>query len=195
VSVEIGHPLEKQIFYQAEVVLGERSTHCELDSLDVDSLYPYPCSVSAAYERFLFHGPAFQGIESVYGVSERCISASLVPSSPARLLRATDTTQWLIDPVIVDSAFQLAILWARHNLGITVLPVRFSRFSRLAPLAGRRIRCNFVTQTKTNNQVFEANISFVDEEGSLLALLEGMEFSGSNSLNRLSGSKAEWHMT
>jgi acyl transferase domain-containing protein/NAD(P)H-dependent flavin oxidoreductase YrpB (nitropropane dioxygenase family) len=193
VRVEIAHPIEEEKFYQATVVLNERSAINDVSSQPVGLLHPFPWSVSAAYERFLFHGPVFQGIENIHGVSERCISASLVPSSPTRLLKESAAKQWLIDPVIVDGAFQLAILWARHHSDVTVLPVRFARFWRLAPFAGSRIRCNFIAQPNNGNQIFEAEISFLDEAGHLLALVEGMEFSGSTSLNRLSCSKAGLH--
>jgi acyl transferase domain-containing protein/NAD(P)H-dependent flavin oxidoreductase YrpB (nitropropane dioxygenase family)/NAD(P)-dependent dehydrogenase (short-subunit alcohol dehydrogenase family) len=194
VRVEISHPFKDAKFYQALVILGVASPTTELNPERVTALRPYPWSVSTAYEQFLFHGPVFRSIEDIHGVNERCISASLVPSSPPRLLRETAAKEWLIDPLVVDGAFQLAILWARQHSDVTVLPVGFDRFSRIAPLVGSRIICNLVTQPNDCNHVIEAEVSFLDDAGCLLAMIEGMEFSGSKSLNRLSDSKARLHI-
>jgi acyl transferase domain-containing protein/NAD(P)H-dependent flavin oxidoreductase YrpB (nitropropane dioxygenase family)/NAD(P)-dependent dehydrogenase (short-subunit alcohol dehydrogenase family) len=187
VKVEIQDPVEESKFYQATVVLGERIATAEFSPPSVEGLQPFPLAVSEAYEQLLFQGPVFRAIEDIHGVSERYISATLIGSSPCRLLKGTAAKQWLIDPVIVDGAFQMAILWARHHSDVTVLPVRFAVFRRFAPFAESRVRCGFQARLNNGNHLFEAQVSFLDEKGHWLALVEGMEFSGSKSLNRLSG--------
>jgi acyl transferase domain-containing protein/NAD(P)H-dependent flavin oxidoreductase YrpB (nitropropane dioxygenase family)/NADP-dependent 3-hydroxy acid dehydrogenase YdfG len=187
VRVEIQDQVDRSRFYDATVIMKERIAAAGHSAPSLDALRPFPLAVSDAYERLLFQGDVFHGIEDIHGVSESCISATLVASSPSRLLKGTAAKKWLIDPVIVDGAFQMAILWARHHSDITVLPVRFAEFRRFAPFAGSRVRCSFQAQRNKSNHLFEAQISFLDEEGNLLGLIEGMEFSGNKSLNRLSG--------
>jgi NAD(P)-dependent dehydrogenase (short-subunit alcohol dehydrogenase family) len=186
VNVVIKDPAEERTFYQAIVLLGKGPAKTSISSRPLDGLRPFPMSVQDGYERLLFHGPTLQGIAAVHGISDDRISATLLPSSPRSLLKGTTAEEWLIDPVIIDGAFQLAILWARLKSDITVLPVRYNSFLRFAPLAGSRILCNFQAQANNGDPVFEAQVSFLNPEGQLLGLLEHMEFSGSKSLNRLS---------
>jgi len=95
-------------------------------------------------------------------------------------------SEWLIDPVLVDCAFQLAILWARHQSGRTVLPTGFVDFWRYALSPRLPVRCEFQAQGNNGSPVVEARIAFLDETEKLLWLVEGAEFSGSSELNRLS---------
>jgi hypothetical protein len=98
--------------------------------------------------------------------------------------------RWVIDPVVVDSAFQLSILWARVHTNMTPLPAGFRSLRRFAPLAGRQIRCDFRVSASAGGHVLETHYAFVSPDGRLLALLEGMEFSCSQTLNRLAGHAA-----
>jgi NAD(P)-dependent dehydrogenase (short-subunit alcohol dehydrogenase family) len=195
IEVEIHDPEGRTRFYQATVVMGERIATASLKPPSLKGLRPFPLAVSDAYKQLLFQGPVFQGIEDIHGVNERSISATLLASSPSRLLKGTAAKQWLIDPVIMDGAFQMAILWARHCSDVTVLPVRFAEFRRFAPFAGSRVHCGFQAQPNNGNHLFEAQASFFDEKGDLLARLEGMEFSGNESFNRLSAGGPGEHAT
>jgi len=177
--------------YQTSIDLSNGFAEPGPSPFRLDGLQAFPLSLEAAYGQMLFHGPMLQAIVGIRGITHDGISATLAPSSPSKLLKKTAESGWLIDPVIVDGVFQMAILWARRQMDITVLPVRFSRLLLFGPLSGAEVRCDFKAHINNGNHAFEAQIAILNEKDQLLALIEGMEFSGSRSLNRLSGRTME----
>jgi NAD(P)-dependent dehydrogenase (short-subunit alcohol dehydrogenase family)/acyl carrier protein len=189
VDVTISEGLEKGHSYRATVLLNDHLRGAPQTDLlpPLGQLHPFQMSVAEAYERWLFHGPSLQGIASIEGINERGMLATLSPCAPARCLRRTDARAWLIDPVVMDSAFQLAILWMRTHQDMTPLPAGFRRYRLYAPLKGQSLRCDFRAQTSAGGHVLETQVVFMDEQGRVLSVLEDMEFSCSRSLNRLAG--------
>ncbi|MFI5782822.1 polyketide synthase dehydratase domain-containing protein [Nocardia sp. NPDC051570] len=97
--------------------------------LDRDKAYASPA---------LFHGPQFQAIAEVDGITAETAVGTLLgvhrlgwPAEP-----------WRIDPAAVDGVFQLAVLWAEQALGAATLPmsIRECRFSAVPP-ADEVLRC------------------------------------------------------
>ena len=178
-------------FYRASVRLGDRLP--EPPALGFGALRaprPFPKTVRGAYEEWLFHGPLFHGLTSIEGWGDDGISGVLVPSDPGRCVAGAQGSGWLIDPVVVDSAFQLGILYARAQYDVTPLPARFRRYRRFAPLDRATIRCEFRSRAIAGPSVLEIQIALVGPDGRLLGLLEDMELSCSRDLNRLAGRSA-----
>jgi hypothetical protein len=93
---------------------------------------------------------------------------------------------WLIDPVVIDSAFQLGILYARSQYDLTPLPARFRRYTRFASLDQPLIGCEFRSRAAAPDaSVLEIQIALLGRDGRLLGLIEDMELSCSRELNRL----------
>jgi len=188
VDVTIADPDSGRPFYQASVLVGEGFPPAPGGGpAPLSSVRPFPTSVEKAYENLLFHGPLFQGIRTIEGLGEEGISGWVTPSVPARCLRGANGGDWLIDPVVVDSAFQLGILYARSHYDMTPLPARFRSFRRFAPFNGAPIRCEFRSKARAEGHVLDIQIAFIDENGRLLGMLEDMELSCSRELNRLAG--------
>jgi acyl transferase domain-containing protein/NAD(P)H-dependent flavin oxidoreductase YrpB (nitropropane dioxygenase family)/NAD(P)-dependent dehydrogenase (short-subunit alcohol dehydrogenase family) len=188
VDVVIADPESGRPCYQATVLLGDRLASAASGPLaPLREPRPYPTSVESAYENLLFHGPLFQGIRTIHGLGDEGISGTVLPSTPARCVRGADGGGWLIDPVVVDSAFQLGILYARSHYDMTPLPARFRSFRRYAPFNGSPIRCEFRSVARAGGHVLDIQIAFLDGEGRLLGMLEDMELSCSRELNRLAG--------
>jgi acyl transferase domain-containing protein/NAD(P)H-dependent flavin oxidoreductase YrpB (nitropropane dioxygenase family) len=188
VDAVIADPESGRPFYQATVLLGDRLPPPASGApAPLRDPRPYPTSVESAYESLLFHGPLFQGIRTIEGLGEEGISGTVLPSTPARCVRGAGTGDWLIDPVVVDSAFQLGILYARSHYDMTPLPARFRSFRRYAPFNGSPIRCEFRSQARAGGHVLDIQIAFLDGSGRLLGALEDMELSCSRELNRLAG--------
>jgi hypothetical protein len=189
VNVEIdevdqpGHPC-----YRATVQLAERlPTPPPYNPREISELHPFPMRVDEAYRHWLFHGPCFQGISKLEGIHEHGISATLLPSSPAQCLSQNSTGQWLIDPVLLDCGFQLAILWERAHYDMTPLPARFTSYRRFGSYSGSLVRCCLQVQSNAGGHILFTDICFLDTAGRVMGLLEGMEFSCNKALNRLSG--------
>jgi hypothetical protein len=152
----------------------------------IDSLQRFPMSVEAAYAEWLFHGPLFQGLARIEGISPEGLAATCTPSAPDRCLAGGPGGGWLIDPVVFDSALQMIILWTRHYTDATPLPSRFGRYRRFGPLAGPEVQCYLLVPGKPPGPLLAVDIAFV-VEGHLVGLLEGMECPSSSALNRLAG--------
>jgi hypothetical protein len=143
-----------------------------------------------AYRKWLFHGPSFQCIEKIEGISEHGIIASVLASSPGECLTDNAADQWLIDPIVADSGPQLAILWARATRDMTALPSHFQSYHRYGALSGPHLRCYFQALSGAGEHVLRANIFFINSDGRLAGLLEGLESTCSKSLNRLAGASS-----
>ena len=71
----------------------------------------------------LFHGPDLQGIEHVDGCSAKGIAALVKAApQPASWIRQPFRNTWLTDPLVMDCAFQLMILWSFERFGSGSLP-------------------------------------------------------------------------
>jgi hypothetical protein len=145
----------------------------------------FPMSVDKAYGYWLFHGPCFQCISEIEGISDRGIIATVVPSTPQHCLVRPATDQWLIDPIIIDSGPQLAILWARAYKDMTALPSTFQSYRRYGSLSGPELRCYFQVLPGLEDHTLRANVFYVGADDRLLGHLEGLECTCSKALNRL----------
>ena len=111
-------------------------------------------------------------------------------STPQECLAAPAGGAWLIDPIVIDCAIQLQLIWGRLHWDITGLPARFDSLRRFAPLAGERIRCETRIRPSSASPRVLANHYLFATDGRLLAVLEGVELVGSKALNRVAGGAA-----
>ncbi len=154
-------------------------------------LKPFPLAIEDAYRDLLFHGPLFQGIVAIDGMDERGASASLRPSQAAQCVAGADGLQWLLDPVLLDSALQIQVLWARLQWQVTLLPAEIGRYVRVAaPSDGEPVRHELRIRAASNPPMCHADHWFYGSDGRLLALLQDVVGVGTQALNRLAGAKA-----
>ena len=176
------------LHYRATVEMADRLPDAPpFEPAGRSDLGPFPMPLEEAYRDWLFHGPLFQGIEAVHGFGESGMTSTCVPSSPAQCLEGGPAGEWLIDPVVFDSALQMAVLWSRARLDMTPLPTRSRRYRRFGPLSPA-IRCDMRVTSRPHPNSFVIDIAFVGPDGRLRGLLEAMECACSPTLNRLAGS-------
>jgi hypothetical protein len=104
------------------------------DASFLEGAGPLPMSVAEVYRTMLFHGKTFQGIVSVDAIGPKGARATLRPSSPQLCLSGNVAGEWLIDPVVIDSALQVVVVWARLHWGVTLLPAAANTYQRLGSL-------------------------------------------------------------
>jgi acyl transferase domain-containing protein/NAD(P)H-dependent flavin oxidoreductase YrpB (nitropropane dioxygenase family)/NAD(P)-dependent dehydrogenase (short-subunit alcohol dehydrogenase family) len=173
-------------FYRAIIRLGKRSSESPPYGHGVLSeLHAFPLTVPESYERLLFQGPFFQGISSIDGICDSGISGLLIPSSPALALSGVKNGGWLVDPVLLDSSLQLAILWARTYYDMTPLPARFSCYHCFDSPPTSPVQCYVHTKAYVKGHVMTADIYYIDTAGRVIGFLEQMESSCTKELNRL----------
>ncbi len=124
------------------------------------------------YGPWLFHGPTFQGIDEVVGYSDHGIVAWLKSSTPSAL--GLGGAAWTTDPLTVDSALQLMLLWVGETQGARALPCRIRRFQQFKPFEGR-VACHLEMEgASARGGRFQA--TFVDEAGEVVARLDAGEY-------------------
>jgi len=174
-------------FYRATVHLGAQP----LEVTPYQSMLhpgPSPLNVQKAYRELLFHGPSLQTIKRLSGLDRRGALADVQPCDPAvwRPDAAFDAG-WLFDPGIVDSAPQLALVWAHATRGESALPSRFGRVRRLGRGALGACRMHFLLYPDQPEHQVRADVAFVDAGGNLRLFIEELECTSSPALNRLGG--------
>jgi NAD(P)-dependent dehydrogenase (short-subunit alcohol dehydrogenase family) len=140
-------------------------------------------SVAAAYSEFLFHGPALHAFSEIAAVGPVGASASLRSApDPADWFDKPIRSRWLTEPLAVDAAFQLAILWSRVNHDAACLPTKIGAYRQFAETNGQSTRLvGILTQTNPNACI--GDFEFVGLNGKIVARLEACEFVVDRSLN------------
>ncbi len=190
VAVSIRHAGNEQIdSYRAVVELQAAPASIEVEvEAPAPLTEPVPTfTVAEAYRDWLFHGPSFQLIESIEAIG---------PSGATAHLRATNAdvytggqgSKWLMDPVLVDAAFQMQLVWGRFQWDITLLPAMVSRLSVYHGLgAGELLRCEMRIRREAQSPISHCDFWFYNAEGQLVGQLTDFESGGSKALNRLAG--------
>lgn len=173
-------------YYRATVEVGNQlPISPDYDAAVLSSLRPFPMNADEAYEKWLFHGPCFQGISKVDGFNDKGLCAVLLPSVPSVCLNRKIDSPWLIDPVVIDSAFQLSILWERAHYDMTFLISSVGSYRRFGSFSTGPVRCWAEMHAGAGGHLLSTDFHFVDESGKVIATIENMEGSCSKELNRI----------
>ena len=156
---------------------GTAKTSSDLPALDQ--------SIETIYAKTLFHGPAMRGLLDV----ESCGDAGLVAHCrvappPKDWMEEPVRSQWIADPLALDSGLQAMIVWTSNRVGELSLPSRFTRYRQFVdsfPKGGARIVID--VHGRTNGKVV-SDIDWIGEDGKLLARLEGYESVVDSSLSK-----------
>ena len=146
-------------------------------------------TVAKAYNEWLFHGPRFQVIQKIDGLSDDGAKALVSTTSPAQWLVNVEPNhnQWIFDPAIVDAAAQMALLWARVFRNESALPSRFGRVVRYTETLPEKLCMSFERIASEDPHLVGANVYFSDADNKVMLLVEDMECVSSAALNRLGG--------
>ena len=138
----------------------------------------YPCPREAYYQDArLFHGPGLQCVVEVEGCSDNAIVGVVQRAPvPKQWMSHPLRSAWIMDPMALDGAFQLMILWARQCYGAPSLPTavgRYRQFRKAFPKSDIRVTARV---TKHSPHRAEATIDFTNwGGGDLVARIEGYE--------------------
>jgi acyl carrier protein len=160
---------------RASVVLVDRLPAAP-SPFDEPALPPLGATREEIYRDVLFHGAGLQGIEAVEGCGELGIVASVATSpAPSRWVEKPLRQAWLADPLALDCAFQLMIVWSVERSGSGSLPTRVGRyrqFRRAFPAEGVRVVARVLEASPHRAR---ADVDFVDGSGHLVARIEDYE--------------------
>jgi acyl transferase domain-containing protein len=150
----------------AEFVGGEQRPPFELLRPPMDE---WDLEAEELYDGRLFHGPDFQAIRKLDGVSAEGAAASL-----AGTLELGWSEGWRTDVVAMDGALQLARLWGIHHLGQASLPTRIGSITLHSdePHAGP-VQC--VLRSDASRDFKTVSDISLFAAGRLIAEMEGVE--------------------
>jgi hypothetical protein len=146
-------------------------------------------SIATAYGEWLFHGPRFQVIENIVGLSRAGSGAGVRSTHPSQWLAQhdADAPGWLFDPALLDAAAQMAWLWARAYRGESALPSRFGRVVRYRERLPQRMHMEYERIETDDPTLVRGNVTFFDEQGEAVMAIEELDSIASAALNRLGG--------
>ena len=175
------------IHYRAVMRLGQQLP-CGFEQA-LQSHTEKELTVAQAYDEWLFHGPCFQVLERIDGLSEAGARAVVGTTHPNQWIinGSSELSPWLFDPAVVDAAPQMAILWARAFRGATALPTRFGRVIRYRETLPQQMLMEFECLESPDPGIVRANVYYTDTKGQIVLLIEEMECVASAALNRLGG--------
>jgi malonyl CoA-acyl carrier protein transacylase len=162
---------------RAEIVLATRLPEGIRSIIEIPAT-PYLPPNGELYDRErLFHGPELHGIEQVIGCAAKGIAALVKGAPPpAGWIRQPLRSIWITDPLVLDSAFQLMILWSFERFGAGSLPCfagRYRQFIEAFPREGVQV---VIRVTAEREQSATADMEFLDRHsGKLVARLEDYE--------------------
>ena len=161
----------------AEIVLATKLPEGLRSIIDLPTT-PYVHNDGVIYDQErLFHGPDLHGIEQISGCSPKGISALVKAApEPTKWVKQPLRNSWITDPLVLDCAFQLMILWSFERFGSGSLPSfagRFRQFHDSFPNNGAQI---VIRVTAEREHSASADMEFLDRTtGKLIARLEGYE--------------------
>lgn len=185
ISIRSGSGKQQRMHYRAAVKMAQQLPEAPRHVAGEYRERELP--VAKAYQEWLFHGPRFQVIRGISGLSSQGAAALMCPSSPQQWLTGGRAEQqWIIDPAVMDAAPQMALLWARTFNDGSALPAQFGRVIRYVEQLPERFHMDFQCLPGEAQQV-RANVFFSDDEGRLLLLIEDLQCIVDARLNRLGG--------
>ena len=167
----------KTLHAKASIILTTSLPKNRPTEVPLTNLRPYSSADEDIYQNGrLFHGPHLHAIQSVEGFSAQGIVAAVASAPlPSVWMKQPMRSTWLADPMAIDAAFQLMILWCFETRAIGSLPTRFAhyrQYRRNFPASGIRI---LIRATPIDDHTAGASIDFLDSTNTLIARIDGYE--------------------
>jgi acyl transferase domain-containing protein/NAD(P)-dependent dehydrogenase (short-subunit alcohol dehydrogenase family)/acyl carrier protein len=168
------HDDQQHVYVSGEVILSNQRLKNESFPIILNGLTRYGVSEEEIYNGLLFHGKDFGLLTNVQSCNHQ-ISATLPSAPDANVwLQKPLRKKWLSDPLAIDGAFQLMILWTLENYKAHSLPSglsQYRQFVRHFPKEGVKIAIE-VTDHSAGKAV--ATIAFLNvQTNEVVAHIEG----------------------
>jgi len=165
------------IHSRAKAVLGDRPMQPPAYELPRDlAVENYARPVADIYQSILFHGHDLHGIKRIMNCSPLGMTAKLASAPPpVNWMKEPLRSRWISDPLVLDCAFQMAIVWCHEQVDKLCLPSYCASY--------RQYRDSFPTDGVTAvlevREVSEHKLCgdfiFLDSNHTVVARLRGYE--------------------
>jgi hypothetical protein len=136
----------------------------------------YTKNIQDVYDEILFHGSQLRGIRKIVSCSSRGMVAHISSApGPREWIASPLRDRWIADPLVLDCAFQMAILWCFEEKGTVSLPSYVTSY--------RQYRHQFPAEGVTavleageiTNRKMRGDFTFSDSNGEIVARLTGYQ--------------------
>jgi acyl transferase domain-containing protein/3-hydroxymyristoyl/3-hydroxydecanoyl-(acyl carrier protein) dehydratase/NAD(P)-dependent dehydrogenase (short-subunit alcohol dehydrogenase family) len=134
-------------------------------------------SMERVYDDILFHGQDLHGIKAIVGCSPMGIEvvAKRAPA-PEAWLASPHRKKWILDPLIMDSAFQAAIIWCHETLHMVCLPTYIANLRIYKGIVDHDGDVTIIlTVNEQTSHTIKGYFTFIDEQGKVIAGITGFE--------------------
>jgi NAD(P)-dependent dehydrogenase (short-subunit alcohol dehydrogenase family) len=136
----------------------------------------YSRTIDEIYEKILFHGLELRGIREIVGYSPRSVAARISPApAPATWMTDPLRSKWIADPLVLDCACQMAIIWCfeeRKTLSLPSYSASYRQYRDSFPADG--VTAILEVKDVTDHKM-TGDFTFLDSEDVVVARLTGYE--------------------
>jgi hypothetical protein len=137
---------------------------------------PLGYNVARAYDELLFHGPDLHGIARLVGQSARAFVGNARPAPPpGEWLQSPLRSAWVADPLVLDTAFQMMILWTQGSHGVGSLPSFIGRYRQFRKSFPAEPVTVVIRVTRDDAKFARADIDFLAPDGQVVAQMQDYE--------------------
>jgi NAD(P)-dependent dehydrogenase (short-subunit alcohol dehydrogenase family) len=180
IAVELGNGKKdgKAIIHaKANAILADQMPHApgyQFSKAMVASAYTR--KIADVYDKILFHGMQLHGIYKIISCSSRGMVAHIRPApSPTEWMTAPLRNQWIADPLVLDSAFQMATVWCFEEKGEVSLPSYAASYRQYRQeFPADRVTVVLEVRDVTDRKM-KGDFTFLDTNGDIVACLTGYE--------------------
>ncbi|HEX4382516.1 MAG TPA: aminotransferase class I/II-fold pyridoxal phosphate-dependent enzyme [Myxococcales bacterium] len=132
-----------------------------------------PLSLEDFYTNYTFHGPRLRGIAGIEQLDSQGIVGTVRTSTPRDWIAHPARSEWAIDPLAIDGAFQLAAYWAWTNLQRAGFPIGIEEYVQLEPLGQGPLRASLHLEQSAGDEV-RGSIVLQASDGRVVAVMRGV---------------------
>jgi NAD(P)-dependent dehydrogenase (short-subunit alcohol dehydrogenase family) len=133
-------------------------------------------SINEIYERILFHGNHLRGIRQLIAISKTGLSAYIdAAPAPENWVSEPLRRRWIADPLILDCAFQMAIIWCHEEKGEVCLPSYASSYRQYRERFPEEGVIAVLEVESVTDRKMVGNFYFLDEQKKVVAEIKGYE--------------------
>ncbi len=137
---------------------------------------PYPHHRSHIYQNLLFHGDVLAGIQQIRGISSDHIIGNVrTAPGPSEWISQPIRNRWITEPLVLDSGFQMVILWCLHQLDAPSLPCGIRHYRQYQSTFPSPSRVSIHITSHPANHV-QGDMLIQSDEGAVIATMSGFEF-------------------
>ena len=137
---------------------------------------PYSRSMDEVYEKILFHGFDLRGIQEIIGYSPCGMVARVAAApAPAKWMKEPLRSKWIGDPLVLDAAFQMAIIWCFEERSIVSLPSYSASYRQFRHQFPSDVLTVVLEVRNADEHKMRADFTFLDTDEQVVAQLKGYE--------------------